>query len=251
MRPKSKPDKTGNIFANDDTVQWEQLENSSSVMQTQEQTDTSVPIVSQSLPPLSNVTAMASNLGSWIATPMWETDTSLDYAQGLPVSNFHDASAATTSNYPLSDYRFLPYFENGVGLDTFQQTSRYSAGDDLVLAPIIQGPGDLESSFQICDAQNAEHIVSVEQIPWSQVRRTSVNLNSDTLSVGHDQINPADISTARRDRNKRCSRQIGKAPCSGVQKQIKRKTRAPQQQYACWKCAFDHKEVNIVHINRN
>ena len=252
MRPKSKAKKTGNIFANDDSVQWEQLEDSSSVIQTQEQIDTSIPIVSQSLPPLSNITAMTSNLGSWISAPMWETDSSFDYAQGLSVSTSRDASsAATTSAYPPSDYSSGSYFENGVGFDTFQQTLQYSAGDDLALAPIIQGPGELESIFQISDAQSSEHIVSVEQMPWSQVRRTSVNLNSDTLPVGHDQITPADIFPARRDRNKRCSRQMGKAPRSGVQKQIKRRARAPQQQYACWKCAFDHKQVTIVHINRN
>ena len=251
MRPKSKAKKIENIFANDDNVQWEQLEDSSSVMQTQEQIDTSIPIVSQSLPPLSNITAMTSNLGSWIAAPMWETGTSFDYAQGLSVSTSYDGSAAPTSTYPSSDYRVGPFFDNGVDFDTFQQTLQYSAGDDLALAPIIQAQGDLESNFQVSDAQSFEHIVSVEQMPSSQVRRTSVNLNSDTLPVGHDQINSADISTARRDRNKLCRRQMGKAPRSGVQKQIKRRTRAPQQQYACWKCAFDHKQVTIFYINRN
>ncbi len=252
MRPKSKADKTGNIFANDDTVQWGQLEGSSRVMQTQEQFDTFTPIESQSLPPLSNTTATTSNLVPWnIGVPVWDTDTGFDYAQGLSVSTSHDASAATASTYPLSDFRFGQYLVDDIGLDNFQQTSQYSAGDDLALAPINQGLGGLESNSQMSDQQSFEHIVSLEQMPRSPVRRTSVNLNSDTLPVGYDQINPADISTARRDWNKRCSRQMGKAPRSGVQKQIKKKARAPQQQSACLKCVFDHKQVTIVHIDGN
>ena len=252
MRPKSKVDKTGNIFANDDTVQWQQLEDSSRVMQMQEHFDTFIPIVSQSLPPLSNTTAITSNSGYWnSAALIWDTDTGFDYAQGLSVSTPCDASAATTSSYPLSDSRSGTYFVDDIDLDSFQQTSQYNASDDSALAPIIQGAGGLDSNSQMSDPQSAEHTVSLMQMPSFPVRRTYVNLNSDTLPVGYDQIDPADISTARRDWNKRCSRQRGKAPRSGVQKQIKRKARAPQQQYACSKCAFDHKQVNIVHIDIN
>ena len=250
MRPKSKADKTGNVFPNDNTMQWEQLGDSSSVMQTQEQIYTSVPIVSQSFPPLSNITAMTSNLGSWIAAPMWESDTNFDYAQELSVCASHDASTDTLSTHSLSDYRFGSYFENGVGLDTFQQNSQYNSGDDLALAPIIQGPGDTEPDSQISNAHSFEQIVSVEQMPWLQVRRTSVIPSSDTLPMGHEKTNPADISTAYRDRNKRRTRQMGKGLPSGVQKQTKRRARAPPQQYACWKCAFNHKKVTIVHIDR-
>ena len=251
MRPKSKATKTGNIFANDDNGQWEHLENSSSVIQTQEQIDTSIPIVSQSLPALSNITAMTSDLGSWNPAPMWETDSSFDYAQGFSLSTSRDASAATTFTHPLSEYSSGSYFEDGVGFDTFQHTLQYSSGDDLALAPIIQSPRELESKIHMSDAQSSEQIASVEEMPWSLVRRTSVNLISDTLPVGHDQITPAEIIPAHRDRNKRCSRQMGKDPRSGVQKQTQKRARASQQQYACWKCAFDHKQVIIVHINRN
>ena len=251
MRPKPKADKTGNIFANDNTMPWGQLENSSNVMQMQEQIHTSVPTVSQSFPPLSNITAMTSNLGSWITPPMWETDTNFDYAQELSVCASHDASADTISTHSLSDYKFGSYFEDGVDLDTFQQNSQYNSGDDLALAPIIQGLGDTKSDLQMSNAQSFEHIVSIEQMPWLQVRGTSVNPNIDTLPKGHEKINPADIRTAHRDRNKRCIRQMCKGPHSGVQKQTKRRARAPQQQYACWKCAFNHKKVTIVHIDRD
>ena len=252
MRPWSKADKTGNIFANDDTVQWEQLEDSSSVMQTQEQFDKFIPIVSQPLPPLSNSTPITSNLVTWNdGVPVWDTDIGFNRAQGLSVPSSYDASAATASTYPLSDYSFGQYYPDDMCLDNFQQTSQHSAGDDLELAPINQGPEGLGSSSQMSELQSLENIVPLEQMPSSPVRRTSVNLYSDTLPAGDEQVNPVDISTARRDCNKHCGRRTGKAPRSGVQKQGKRKARVPQQQSSCLRCILDHKKVTIVLIVRN